>query len=164
MPKGLNLLESQIRYAMENTKSNSSAARFLGISLPTYIKYASSYIDARTGKTLLELHSNIGGKGISRIKTVGNQLSKKLEEVLEGKHPDYDVYHLKVRLIRSGTFPAVCSSCGYDEQRITDGKTPLLLDFLDSDRTNFLIDNLRLLCYNCYYVQVGNFIGAKAQL
>ena len=33
----LNLTEAQIRYAMKNSKSNSGAARFLNISLTTYV-------------------------------------------------------------------------------------------------------------------------------
>ena len=40
----LNLTESQIRYAMKNSKSNSGAARFLNVSLTTYQKYSKLYI------------------------------------------------------------------------------------------------------------------------
>ena len=46
----LNLTESQIRYLMKNSKSNSGAARFLNVSLTTYQKYSKSYIDEETGK------------------------------------------------------------------------------------------------------------------
>jgi hypothetical protein len=31
----------------------------------------------------------------------------------------------------------------------------LKLDHVDGDRTNHLLQNLRLLCYNCYFLMVG---------
>ena len=55
----LNVPESDIRYAMENTKSNAAAARFLKISFTSYKKYARMYTDRDTGKTLYELHKNL---------------------------------------------------------------------------------------------------------
>ena len=42
----LNLSESEIRYAMENSKSNSEAARFLKVSFTTYKKYVYRAEDA----------------------------------------------------------------------------------------------------------------------
>ena len=62
----LNLSESEIRYAMENSKSNSEAARFLKVSFTTYKKYAKQYTDSKSGKTLWELHKNQAGKGIRK--------------------------------------------------------------------------------------------------
>lgn len=59
----LDIPESEIRYAMENTKSNAEAARFLKVSFTTYKKYARLYTDRDTGKTLYELHKNQFGVG-----------------------------------------------------------------------------------------------------
>ena len=55
--KGYIILESDIRGAMKVTQSNLQAAKYLGVSYNTYKKWAESYIDNETGKTLLELHS-----------------------------------------------------------------------------------------------------------
>ena len=62
----LNLTESQIRYAMKNSKSNSGAARFLNISLTTYEKYSKRYIDSETNKNLWDLQKNKRGKGVKK--------------------------------------------------------------------------------------------------
>ena len=62
----LDIPESEIRYAMENTKSNAEAARFLKISFTTYKKYARLYTDRDTDKTLYELHKNQFGIGIRK--------------------------------------------------------------------------------------------------
>ena len=56
----------------------------------------------------------------------------------------------------SGYIPRVCSCCGFSEARITDGKYPLLLDFLDGDLNNRILDNIRPLCFNCFFLLVGN--------
>ena len=66
----LNLTEAQIRYAMKNSKSNSSAARFLNVSFSTYQKYAKMHIDEETGKSLYELHKNQKGKGVKKAYNV----------------------------------------------------------------------------------------------
>ena len=60
------LSEPNVRYAIENTKSNAQAAKFIGVSLPTWKKYASMYIDTITGLTLYAKHCNKRGIGIKR--------------------------------------------------------------------------------------------------
>ena len=54
-----------------------------------------------------------------------------------------------------------CCSCGYCTRRVSDYTVPLLLDWIDGDRTNHKRENLRLLCYNCYYQEVGNTLGGR---
>ena len=53
-----NISETQIRYAMENSKSCAEAARFLKISYEAFRKYAKLFKDEATGKTLFEIHKN----------------------------------------------------------------------------------------------------------
>lgn len=148
--------ESEIRYAMEHTNSNAAAARFMRISYDSWRKYASMYIDSETGQTLFELHKNQAGVGIARDKFGATGGVYPIDEILEGKHPTYPKWKLRNRLIALDILDDKCNCCGYDETRITDGTVPLLLDHIDSDETNHQLDNLQLLCLNCYYTQVGN--------
>ena len=60
------LLESDLLLAMSKTKSNAAAARWLGVGIDTYRKYAKRYICEETGKTLWEKHKNVAGKGIKK--------------------------------------------------------------------------------------------------
>jgi hypothetical protein len=53
---------------------------------------------------------------------------------------------LRNRLLALGVFKEECSSCGYDERRITDDTVPLLLDHIDGDETNHCVENLQMLC------------------
>ena len=79
-----------------------------------------------------------------------------IEDILEGKHPEYSNMPLLLhRCVRWGYLKNECYSCGISESRITDQKKPLKLDHVDGDLTNHLLQNLRLLCYNCYFLMVG---------
>ena len=160
----LNLTEAQIRYAMKNSKSNSSAARFLNVSFTTYQKYAKQYVDEDSGKTLYELHKNQKGEGVKKAYNVTKGIYA-LKDILEGKYPKYGVHFLKKRLINANLedFPHECHNCGYNEKRITDDSIPLVLDHMDDDWTNHKKENLRFLCYNCYHNLRGNLRGKQPE-
>ena len=159
----LNITEASIRYAMKNSKSNSGAARFLNVSLTTYEKYSKQYIDEPSGKNLWDLHKNRYGVGVKKPYNITKGIYA-LKDILEGKYPDYAVYQLKKRLINNGDnigCECKCHNCGYDEKRITDDKIPLILDHIDGDWKNHLRENLRFLCYNCYFNLKGNIRGGQ---
>lgn len=162
----LNLTEAQIRYAMKNSKSCSGAARFLNVSLTTFQKYAKLHIDEESGKTLWDLHKNQKGEGVKKPYNI-DKGKYALQDILEGKYPDYSVHHLKKRIINNQDklegFPHECHSCGYNEKRLTDGVIPLILDHMDDDWTNHKLENLKFLCYNCYHNQRGNLRGRQPE-
>ena len=68
----------------------------------------------------------------------------------------YPTWKLRNRLLALGVFKEECQCCGYAERRITDDTVPLLLDHMDGDKTNHRIENLQMLCLNCFYQQSGN--------
>lgn len=143
------LLQSEIEAAQAVSKSGREAARRLGVNYLTYRKYAKMY----------DIHKllNPYNKGIK--KDVDPEMGKyPLSSILEGKHPDYPVYRLKDKLIRSRKKDACCEMCGYKERRVVDGKIPLLLNFEDGDSKNHKLDNVKLLCYNCTFVAGKGFI------
>jgi hypothetical protein len=152
----LNLSESEIRYAIENTKSNAEAARFLRVSFTTYKKYAKQYLDSESRKSLYDLHTNQAGVGIRKDVQAAAGGPYPIERILNGEYPEYPIWKIRNRLLALGIFTEQCSCCGYAERRITDDTVPLLLDFKDGDKKNHRIENLQLLCLNCYYQQSGN--------
>ena len=145
------LEEHQIRWAMAFSSSNTTAAPMLGVAYDTYKKWATHYIDNDTGKTLFDLHypgHSGNGKGHKKCKIP-------LDDVLNGKHLTYPDYRLKNRLLHEGLKEFECETCGFDEQRVTDGKIPLLLDYVDGNRDNKQFENLQILCLNCYFLTSG---------
>lgn len=141
------LLESEIREAQGRSRSAKDTARTLGVSYNTYKKYAKMYgifdIDYNPTNVPIERRLKL---------TVGKY---PLSEILQGKYPNYPITKLKRRLIKNDVFPECCTACGFDEVRVTDGKAPLLLDFLDGNWQNHRLENLRFLCYNCFFLLIG---------
>jgi hypothetical protein len=150
------LSESDIRYAMSNTKSNSEAARFCRVSFTTWKKYANMYRDRETEKTLYDMHTNQAGVGITKDSAGANSGPYSIDRILQGEFPNYPTWKLRNRLLALAILPEECASCGYSERRVTDDTVPLLLDHVDGDEVNHRIENLQMLCLNCYYQQAGN--------
>lgn len=142
------LLESQIKAAQAASRSAFEAARTLGVSYNTYKKWARIY-------GIFEDLKNPKGIGINKGGGIRNR-KYNLDDLLDGKYIDYPLYKYKKKLFDSGKLPECCSSCGFEEKRITDNKSPILLDFIDGDVNNRKIDNIRSLCYNCYFLLVGD--------
>jgi hypothetical protein len=142
------ILESQIKAAQEKSKSARQAAKTLGISYNTYKKYAKLY-------GIFEDLKNPYGVGIQRNVGIRNK-KYNIEDLIDGKHLNYPLHKFKNKLFDSGYVPKVCGSCGFGEERVTDGKMPLLIDFLDGNLNNRKLENIRPLCYNCFFLLVGD--------
>jgi hypothetical protein len=84
-----------------------------------------------------------------------------LERILSGDNPNYSTAKLQKRLCREGYLAEECSNCSYDEYRPKDMTKPLMLDYLDDDSTNKDLANLRLLCYNCFYILKMDRLGVE---
>jgi len=165
MPAAKIRTEQDILRAMAVTKSNIAAAKYLNVSFWTYRKYAKLYIDKETGKTLWEKHKNQSGKGVPKFynnKGKGGDL----QMILKGEITtidNYDIEKFKTALIRDLIFFERCNRCGFDEARVLDYKVPLLINFKDGNRKNWRQPNLELICYNCYYLTVGD-VFTKRQI
>ena len=49
-----------------------------------------------------------------------------------------------------------CNCCEFNERRVLDYKVPLILNFKDGNKKNWKLENLEALCYNCYFLNIGN--------
>jgi hypothetical protein len=147
------LMQSQIETAMKVTRSNRAAAEYLRVSYGLYKRFAMLYKNAQ-GVPLFNAHKNQSGQGISKT-----HVSKKrfqLDDILLGKYPQYPRERLLRRMIISGYIEERCNHCGYCQKRPTDLKTPLMLHHLNENQTDHRRENLEVLCYNCYFVLVGD--------
>ena len=131
-----------------------AAARWMGVSYNTYRKWAKYY-------GVFEQHLNQKGVG---IKKGWATYKVPVDDIITGKRqPPRRWSHkvLKKRLIEDGYFNDECSNCSYSEENIQTGKVCLGVDFKDGNHKNFKIDNLRLLCPNCYLSYNGRFPSSK---
>jgi hypothetical protein len=155
------LSKADIERAMAMTRSNKAAARYLHVSYIHYKGYAKNFTD-ENGVTLFDKHKNQAGKGISKfLPNRGKQ--PPLQDILEGRISvdSYTPEKLKERLIQESYIQETCAICGFSERRVTDYKVPLLLNFLDGNKKNWSLDNLQMLCYNHYFLNVGNIFTNK---
>lgn len=148
------LMQSQIENAMKVTRSNRAAARYLRVSYNFYKRFAKAYKN-KEGISLFQAHLNQSGKGVSKLN--GQKKPKyTLDDVLLGKCPTYSRSRLLRRLIGSGYMDEKCNHCGFCQKRPTDLKVPLVLSNINGIKTDFRRENLEILCYNCYFILIGD--------
>ena len=119
----------------EESQSMAQASVKLGLHFNTFKKYALKFNCYKT---------NPSGKGMN--KNVKPKID--LNEILDGKHPQFQTFKLKNRLLKQGVIKNICSKCGINEWN----NLPLNmeLDHIDGNRMNHKLENLRMLCPNCH--------------
>jgi len=83
-------------------------------------------------------------------KDLKNTSGKKvpLDEILKGKHPSYQTYKLKNRLLKEGIKENICEECGISEW---NGKPiNMQLDHINGDSHDHSLENLKMICPNCH--------------
>ena len=155
MPKAKPLSKEQILAAQAKTKSNMAAARYLHVSYQHYKKWAKLY-------KLFADHKNQSGKGIPKF-LKGPKKMPHMLEIIEGRiaASSFDPNKLKYALIEQGYLLEECAVCSFKERRVLDYKMPLLLHFQDNNSNNYSLDNVQLLCYNHYFLTVGDIFNDK---
>ena len=161
MPKAKPLTKEMIMAAINKTKSNRAAARYLNVSYIHYKKWAKLY-ESDTHDNLFEHHKNQSGKGIPKfLKSTGKEPA--LIDIIEGRvdASSFSPDKLKYRLITEGYLLEECAMCQFKERRVLDYKMPLLLHFKDGNKKNYRKENIELLCYNHYFLTVGDIFTEK---
>lgn len=132
---GTKEFNNAVIYCAKNNNSVTKAAAMLGVKYDTFRKYA---------KNLGVFEPNQSGKGTHK-KPV-NKIP--LKEILVGKYPHYGCSKLRKRLIDEGIKEERCETCGITNWNGT--KLNFELHHIDNDRTNHLLENLKILCPNCH--------------
>ena len=155
MPKPKPLSKEMVVAAQANTKSNMAASRYLHVSYQHYKRYAKMY-------KLFETHKNQSGKGIPKF-LKGKGKEPALLDIIEGRvsAAHFTPAKIKYRLIEAGYLLEQCSMCGFQERRVLDYKMPLLLHFKDNNKSNYSRENIELLCYNHFFLTVGDIFTDK---
>ena len=160
MPKAKPLTKQDLLRAMEYTKSIRAAANYLGCSYQHVKPYFKIYrVDDNdpNSPTLFEVHYNQKGKGIPKF-LPQTKKDPTVKLILEGGDgwQSFTPEKIKVRAINEGFLKECCDKCGFSERRVLDYKVPLLLTFRNNNKADYRLENLQLLCYNCYFLFVGN--------
>ena len=164
MSRVKSITKEMVLSAMDKTKSVRAAARYLNCSYQHLKKYMKMYKD-ENGVSLFEVHKNQCGKGIPKFLS-NSQFSKNdpaILDVIEGRvdASHFNPQKLKYRMITDGYLKEECANCGFHERRVSDYKTPLIMHFKDGNKQHYGMNNIEMLCYNCYYLMVGDVFDNK---
>jgi len=157
------LTKDQILNAMANTRTNMAAARYLGVSFNHYRNFAKMYTD-NEGNTLFSKHKNLGAKGVPKLKKGSFTIENfPILDIIEGRIDvsNFTPDTIKEAMIREGLLREYCANCGFHERRVSDFRMPLILHFKDGVKTHYQIDNVKLFCYNCYFLTIGDVFNPK---
>ena len=165
MPKANPLSKEVILSAMDKTKSVRGAARYLNCSYQHLKKWMLFYKDETTGKTLMEMHKNPSGKGIPKFLSHApfGRKEPAILDIINGvvDPSNFNPQKIKYRMIEGGYLKEECYKCGFHERRVLDYKMPLLMHFKNGNKQNYTLENVEMLCYNCYYLSVGELFTDK---
>jgi len=165
MPPAKPFSKQDLLRAMKYSKSIRGAARYLGCSYQHIKPYFKMYrLDDNdiNSPSLFDVHYNQKGKGIAKF--IPNTRKEPHVKNIFTENIGWESFttdKIKIRGIAEGFLKEECYQCGFNERRITDYKIPLLLNFKDGNKCNYLLDNVNLLCYNCYFLLGGGSIGEE---
>ena len=148
------ITKNMILEAQKHTKSNMAAAKWMNVCYTTYKKWARYY-------GVFEQHLNQKGDGIKKGFAVR---TTNVEDIVLGKRQPprrWSQSGVKEELISKGYWQDECAHCGYNETNLATDKICLGIDFEDGNSKNWVLENIRLLCANCYYSFNGYFPSAK---
>ena len=160
MPAAKIYTKTDLLRAMQYTKSVRAAARYLKCSyqhVKPYFKMFKVDDNDPNSPTLFEVHKNQSGIGVPKF--LPNKRREPNVKLIFEEGIGYESFtpsKIKTRGIAEGYLRDECYKCGCNERKVTDYKTPTLLNFKDGNKSNYLIDNLELLCYNCYFLFVAD--------
>jgi hypothetical protein len=159
MPKARPLSKNEITAAMNKTKSVRAASRYLNCSYQHLKKWMVFY-DGEGGGTLFDQHKNQCGKGIPKFlsHTPFGRKEPAILDIIEGRADpsNFNPQKIKYRLIEGGYLKEECYKCGFHERRLLDYKMPLILHFKNGNKQHYTLNNLEMLCYNCYYLYIAD--------
>lgn len=134
----IKITKQEMEKVINSSNSMRSASVKLGLHFNTFSRYAKMYGIYKP---------NRGLKGSSKPKKEGKG-KYLLEDILNGKHPEYQTRKLKIRLIKEGIKQNKCEICGIVNWNNKD--IVCELDHIDGNSSNHSLDNLRILCPNCH--------------
>ena len=137
------LSEADIKEAQSQCNTAVACAKFLNVNYLTYRRWAEKY-------NLFKV--NPWGMGSRKKCWIPDKGKHPLNQILDGKFPDYPIHRLKDLLFKSKIKNRECESCGFRDERLTDSKMPIILSFKDNNPKNHKLENLEILCYNCMFL------------
>lgn len=131
----LDVNKKKIERVCRESKSMAEAASKLDMHFNTFKRYAVKFKCYKP---------NQSGKGLTKKK----KPKYKLEDIISGKHPQYQTYKLKNRLLKAGLKDDKCERCGLS--RWKGKRIAIELHHKNGIKSDHNFENLEMLCPNCH--------------
>ncbi len=148
MPRKRSWSETQLKNAVENSKSYRNVINILGL-IPAGGNYdqIKKYIKEYNIST-----KHFTGMLWNRGLRMPFKPVLALKDILV-KNSTYQSFKLKKRLFLAKLKEPKCEECDWAEMSV-DGRIPLELDHINGDRHDNRLENLRVLCPNCHSLKL----------
>ena len=158
MPKTRRWTDQQLSIAVSESRSMNQVVKRLGL-----------HGGGGGAPELLRRHIQRLGLDSSHFKgqhwakgTVGSQTGRPLEEILIKDGGYLNTSNIRQRLIRCGIKKAECEACGIVEW--FGEPAPLELDHQNGVRSDWRVENLKILCANCHAIKTRNNLVRKPRV
>jgi 5-methylcytosine-specific restriction endonuclease McrA len=121
----------EFKRVIEECDTYGEAAVQLGVHIKTIGAWAKKLNCLKTGH-------NGGGARVQFL----------LQDILDGKHPQYPTFLLKKRLLKEDIKEDKCDECGITEWN--GNSITIEMDHINGNRHDHSLENLRMLCPNCH--------------
>lgn len=135
---------TELQNAVNTSKSKAECIKKLGLNISGN---AYKVFDKRVKDNNIDI-THFSGQGWAKGKRGEYKPRIPLKDILAGKHPYYQSYKLKNRLLREKILERKCYGCKNVEW--LNKPIPLELEHKDGDSMNHKLNNLTLLCPNCH--------------
>lgn len=151
------LQENDFKELVKQYSSLEAIANALNISKRILLKYAKIYAFSNS-ETYYEYFQRMKKWKPTKTTIYNKNVRQKVMDIIANKRTNtFPVGDLMYMLFRYELKKECCEVCGCGERRTHDGRKPLILTFKNKGNIrNYNLDNLQILCYNCYFMTVGD--------
>lgn len=151
------LQENDFKELVKQYSSLDAIAKALNMSKRILLKYAKIYPFTHS-ETYYDYFQRMKTWRPSKVSVYSKNVKQKVLEIITNKRVNtYPLGELMYMLFRYEHKKECCELCGYGDRRTYDGRKPLVLTHKNKGNIkNYNLDNLQILCYNCYFMTVGD--------
>lgn len=151
------LQEKDFTELVKQYSSIMAISKALNMSKNIFIKYAKIYAYS-SSETYYDYFQRMKKWRPKTSSVYNKDTRQKVMDIIANKRKNtFPIGDLMYMLFRYELKKECCENCGCGERRTHDGRKPLVLTFVRKNNIkNYSLDNLQILCYNCYFMTVGD--------
>lgn len=151
------LQENDFKELITKHSTLDAIARSLDMSKRILLKYAKMFAYTNS-ETYYDYFKRMKHWKPTVATVYSKVLKQKVMEIITNKRVNtFPLGDFMYMLFKYELKQECCEMCGCGDRRVHDGRKPLVLSFKHKGNIkDYRLENLRILCYNCYFMTVGD--------